>query len=348
MKKQLSLILALVMLVSLVACGGTNSADKTPAGGPADTVGTPKEPVTVNLGHCLAQDHPYNLGSLRFAELVKEYTDGNVIINVFHSSQLGGERELWEGCIMGTIDCVLAATAVLCNWDEGFYVYEMPFLFENEEHARAVLDGEIGQGMLDNLSKINMVGLDYWWPGWMNISTAKVKVEHPEDLKGLNMRTMESAPWLLYMKTLGANPLTCSASEVYVNLQNGTMDGCNFAVPTIVTWKLCEVQDYYAQGNIVYTPVGLAMSQPAWDKIPSEYHDVIRKAAKEAGKYEIECIKKMTAEGIAQMEEGGYETCWLDYEEWRPAVQPVYDELVGSVIPQEIYDGIVALAPSNN
>lgn len=345
-KRFLALILAVMMVFTLAACGDSQNAANSGSSGNGSSTETGT--VTLKMGHCLAADHPYNLGSLRFAELVEQYTNGAVKVDVYPASQLGGERELWEGCIMGTVDICLAATAVLCNWDESFLVYELPFLFENQEHARAVLDGEIGQTMLDNLSALNMVGLDYWWPGWMNISTSKVKVEHPEDIAGLNMRTMESPPWQAYMKALGANPIPTVFSEVYVGLQNGTLDGCNFAIPTIYTSKLYEVQDYYAQGNIVYTPVGLAIGEGAWEKIPEEYHDVIRQAAKEAGKYEIECIDEMSANAVAEMEAAGYECYWIDTAEWRKAVQPAYDELIPSRIPQETYDAIMALAPSNN
>ena len=343
-KQLFALMITLAVLLSMAACGDTSTG--TSAGDTSDGTLT-NEPIVLKLGHCLAADHPYNMGCEKFAELVSERTDGNVIFEVYPASQLGGERELWEGCIMGTIDSVLAATAVLCNWDESFLVYELPFLFENQEHARAVLDGEIGQSMLDGLDDLNMVDLDYWWPGWMNISTSGVKVEHPEDLKGLNMRTMESPPWQEYMTCLGANPIPTVFSEVYVGLQNGTLDGCNFAIPTIYTSKLYEVQDYYAQGNIVYTPVGLAISTPAWKKIPEEYHDIIKEAAKEAGKYEIECIDKMSEEAVTEMEAAGYECYWIDTEEWRKAVQPAYDAMIPSKIPQETYDAIVALAPSN-
>lgn len=333
------IVMCVVLIFALIGC----TAQKTSEQGST----TDKETVyTLRLGHVLAADHPYEFGSKKFAELVAQYTNNKVQVKTYPAGQIGDERALWEGVSSGTIDMALSSGATLCNFDTSFLVFEMPFIFENYDHAQAVLNSDFGQQKLKNLEKLNIIGLDYWWAGWNNFASVKGEFAVPDDIKGKNVRTMESPMWVSFMKGLGANPVPMAFSEVYTSLQNGTLDGYCYPVLTVFTSKFNEVSNCYSNADAVYCPIPIGINKGVFEKLPAEYQEAIRKAALEAGKYERQLVLDTVQDARKQLEAKGFKFVDVDKALWRKAVQPTYDEMVPAKVPQSDIDAIAALAPS--
>ena len=199
---------------------------------------------TIRVGHVLAPTHPYQLGLEKFSELVSEKTGGKVKVEVFHSSQLGNERDLIEGLQLGTVEMCIVSTAPLSNFTTQFNVFDLPFIFSETQKTREILDGPIGQEILDTLDAQGIVGLCYFENGFRNVTNNVRPITKPEDLKGLKIRTMESPIHMASFRAMGANPTPMALGELFTALQLGTVDGQENPLAIINTSKFYEVQKF--------------------------------------------------------------------------------------------------------
>lgn len=306
------------------------------------------EQIVLKLGHGQPEDHPYHVGSTKFAELVEEKTDGAVVVEVFPAGQMGGEREGCEALQLGTIDFYLTSTAPLANFDPSIAVFDMPFLFESKEHAREVLDSEFGQSKLDGLADVGIVGLSWFENSFIDLLGTKPFVE-PEDISGQTIRVMENSILMKYMECVGANPVPMAFSEVVTSLQNGTIDGVN--TPFVAVKNMGTFDGYYYTNlEAVYSPIPLLGSQATLSELPQEYQDAIVEAAKEAADYERQYIDDNYEAMQKVATDGGMEFADADVDAWIEAVVPtIQEEFVGEgklVSPDDV-DAINAFRESD-
>lgn len=340
-KTWLILLSVLVMLTLVVAC---NSPKDTGASAAKQTTEAGKV-YTLKAGHVLAADHPYHLGYLKMNELLAEKTNGRIKLDVFPSSQLGNERDLAEGCQMGTVDLALV-TAPLANFDSNFFLFDLPNLFVSKEHAYKFLDGQDGQAMLDGLASQNIKGLAFWETGFFNIFDSKRPLVTPEDLKGLNIRTMENIAYIAYFKEAGANPVPMAYGEVFTALQNGTIDGTLIPIASIYTSKFHTVAPYISRTQNWYCPTSLIMSKATWDSLPDDLKPILQECANEARDYMRQLLTDREEEQIKAMVAEGAKVIEVDKELWAasPAVKAVYDALIPGKVSPEIVEKVKALA----
>jgi tripartite ATP-independent transporter DctP family solute receptor len=269
----------------------------------------------LKAGHVLAPDHPYNLGLLKMKELVEERSGGRIGLDVFPSSQLGGERELAEACQMGTIDIALV-TAPLASFDSNFYIFDIPALFVSKAHAYKFLDGPDGKAMMDGLAQQNIKGLAFWETGFFNIFDSKRPLNTPEDLKGLNIRTMENPAYIAYFSALGANPVPMAYGEIYTALQNGTVDGTLIPIASIYTSKFHLVAPYVSRTQNWYCPTPLIMSLDKWEAMPGDLQGILQRCADEGRDYMRKLLTDNEDAQIEQMKKDGSTIVEVDKKIW--------------------------------
>lgn len=269
--------------------------------------------------------HPLEEASQKFAEIVSEKTDGAVEVEVYGNTQLGEEREMVEGLQLGTVDAAIVSTGPISGFVPEIGVVDLPFLFSSKEHAYEVLDGEIGQNLLDRFKEQGIVGLTFMENGWRHI-TANKKIESPADLEGLKIRTMENDVHIAAFKALGANPNPMAWGEVYTGLQQGVIDGQENPIPIIYTNALWEVQDYTALTNHFYTPYVFLMSQATFDKLSEEQQQVVLDASKEVTQLQRELMAKASEEQIESLKEEGMEVYEVDTQPFKEATKEVYEQ----------------------
>lgn len=323
MKKVLAIVLCLAVMFSLVACGGSTESAAPQGGSSAAPSG---EVITLKLSHSLAPTHPYHLGSERFAELVDEYTNGQIKIDIFPSSQLGDERANIEDLQMGTLDIAVTSTGPLGNFCSNFLAFDLPYLFEGYEHAHAVLDGEIGQAMIAELEPIGIIGGAFWENGFRNMTNSKTAIESPADCAGLKIRTMENQVHMDAYGELGIDPTPMAFSEVFTALQQGVIDGQENPTAVIYSNKLYEVQPYIAATQLVYSPTMLLFSKTVFDGLSAEHQEALLKAAKESAAYERECIESQEADQLAEMEKYGCTVTYPDVALFSAEMDAVYEK----------------------
>jgi len=280
--------------------------------------------------HTTTQDHPYTLGMVRFAQLVRERTGGRVTIRIHHSRQLGDERQVVEGLQLGTVHLAVSSTGPLGGFVPDMNALDLPFLFRDANHAYRVLDGEIGRDLLDKFEAVGIKGLAFWENGFRHITTSKKPVTRPADLKGLKIRVMENRVHQAAFRQLGADATPMAWGEVFTSLQQGLLDAQENPIPIVSTFKLYEVQKFLALTGHVYSPAPVLMSKRTWDRMTPDLQRIILDTAAEVAKVQRQLnrtqeqkqLGELKAKGMAVVEEP-------DRAAFREAMKPVFEQFQG-------------------
>lgn len=340
--KKTAVLFTMILLLAglLVGCGG-GSGEPATSDGAANDGNAARPTMNLKVGHVLAPDHPYQLGLEKFAELVAEKSDGRITIDVFHSSQLGGEREMIEGLQLGTLDMTIVSTAPLAGFANSFLVFDLPFIFQDRDSAYEVLDGPIGTEILGTLDSVGIKGLCFWENGFRHVTNSKLPVKLPQEMDGMKIRTMENKIHMSSFRVLGADPTPMAFGELFTALQQKTVDAQENPIPIIYTSNFYEVQDYLSLTGHFYAAAPLLISKSLWDSLSPEDQEIIMESALEAQDYERGLIRQMDEECIELLKEKGMEVIEVDKQAWFEAMQPVYEEYkaeIGEDVIQRVLD----------
>jgi len=300
--------------------------------------------INLKLGHVAPEEEPYAKAAVKFAELVKQYTGGNVQVQLFPNSLLGGQRDLLEGLQLGSIDIVLTSSAVLSSFMPKTQVFDLPFMFRDAEHVYKVIDGPLAKEIYAGDEAKKMKVIDTWENGFRDISNNVRPIEKPDDMKGIKIRVMETKLYIEMFKALGANPAPIARSELFTALQTGTVDAQDNPIGQTYTSRFYEVQKYITLSGHTYSPEPVVFSLATWKKIPANYQADILKASAEAKKYNRELDASLQQEYIKKSEEKGMKVTILTPQEkkmFQDKMKPVWDmfeEKIGKDLIQKIQD----------
>lgn len=278
-----------------------------------------------------AASHPMNTTLIEMSKQLEQKTGGRVKFDVFPEASIGGEREMIEGARIGTVDIVLATSAVTGNFAPKMKLFDLPFLFKDREHAIKVLDGPIGQQLLDSMTDKGLVGLAFWENGFRNLTNSKRPVNKPEDLKGLKIRTMENPIHMDAWKALGADPTPMSFAEVFTALQQGTVDGQENPLAIISTSRLYEVQKHLAMTKHNYSPMVLMVSKKVWDTFPDDIKAAFKELARSNAQVERNLLKQAEEKYMEDMKKAGMNITFPDTAPFQEKVKPIYDKYSGEI-----------------
>lgn len=309
------------------------SVSAMPLGASAQTV--------FKLGLVGSPGNPETDAAIRFAELVNERSDGEYRIDVLHSGQAGGEREIAEGLQIGTMDFAVLA-GILQNFDPALMIVEWDLLFKNNDHVRAAMNGEVGELISQRLvEKVGARKLSTFMRS-PRLLTTNEPVESLEDLKGKKIRVPEMPARVAIWKSLGAEPTPMAFPEVVPALQLGTIDGQENPIGVITSSGIDEAVDYLADTKHLYGFMLLLAAETIWETIPEEDRDIFRKAADEAAVYNDELVEVSVKEGMDQVSKTLTITA-PDLEPWREAAADVYKQFADTEGFTELYERIVEL-----
>jgi tripartite ATP-independent transporter DctP family solute receptor len=258
---------------------------------------------------------------------VEAETGGEITVTIFPNAKLGDERALLENMKMGAVDAGIITSGPIINFLPEFGIFDLPFLFRSPEHAYAVLDGPIGQGMLQSMESQGWVGLAYGERGFRNLTNSKRSVQTPEDMKGLKIRLMQNPVYVESFKLLGANAVPMAWTEALTALQQGTIDGQENPLNVIVSFKLFESQKHLSLTRHAYAPNVIMMSKITWNRLSPEQQEIVKKAAAEAAWANRNYDNEKAAEWLQFLKDQGMDVVENpDLGAFRQAVQPIYDK----------------------
>jgi tripartite ATP-independent transporter DctP family solute receptor len=291
------------------------------------------EPIKLRVGMSTEIGGHYHSGAVQFKERVEKYTEGKVKVDIFPSSQLGNERDMIEGAAMGLIEMCVVSTGPLPNFSPDFMVFDFPFLVIDRQKAYAVMDGEVGQAILKSLEPKGIKALGFWENGFRNITNNKKAISRPEDVKGMKIRTMENPLHQETFRILGATPTPMAWGEVFIALQQGTIDGQENPLVIIDTAKIYEVQKHISLTGHFYSPAVMLMSKQVFDELAPDIQEAVIKAEKEARDWERAFSASLDTKLVETLKEKGAVITEVNKEEWRKACAPVYDLFRSKVNP---------------
>lgn len=282
--------------------------------------------ASLALNHVGATDHPYQFGAEKFAELVSEYTNGAITIDVFPASQIASGAKAIEMVQTYTLDIAVESTMSLSNFVPEIGVLDLPFLFETKQDAFKVLDGETGKALEACAEKQGLKIIGWWDNGFRSITSTKGLVKEPKDLQGLKIRTPESTVFLKTFETLGAVPTAMAVSEVFSSLQLGIVDASENSDSNNIKNKYTEVCPYYTVSKHIYTAEPVIMNLDMFNAYSPEEQDAILRACKEAGEYERQLSLELDDTNMQTIADSGVEMVILDdLSAFQEACKPVYE-----------------------
>lgn len=252
-----------------------------------------------------AQNSHQGVGIDTFAKEVEKRTGGRYKVQTFYSGSLGGERESIEAVQLGTQELAMSSTGPVPNFVPETKILDVPFLFRDKAHARAVLDGPIGQDLLTKFDAKGFKALAWAENGFRHMTNSKRDVKAPEDLKGLKMRTMENPVHIAAYKGLGIVTTPMAFPEVFTALQQGTVDGQENPLSVIMASKFDQVQKHLSLTGHVYSPCIFVMNKAAFDKLTPADKTAFLEAAKEAVKANRARVDQDDANGVTELRSKG-------------------------------------------
>ncbi len=310
--KQMMVIL-LVVLISLSSC-----------------IGNDEQRYAWPLGTSSPDNTVTQLFAEKFADEVARLSEGKMKIQVYPNSVIGGDRELLESCKDGDIPFVVQNTAPQVPFMDDIAVFDMPMLFDSIQAVRRIVDHP---AFLSRISKVYLRAgyelLGYADQGF-RVMTSNKRIEHLVDFRGQKIRTMENPNHLAFWKALGAAPTPMTFSEVYIGLQQGTIDAQENPYEVIVSNKLYEQQRYVIETNHLPHLISLIVSDKFMSKLSDTQQQIIRQAAQVAKAYAREQSDARIASRIETIEQNGTQIIRLNENtkaEMRQLSQPLYDRI---------------------
>ena len=279
----------------------------------------------------------------KFAEEVDRLSEGRIKIQVYANSTLGGDRELLESCKDGDIPFVVQNTAPQVTFMPDLAIFDVPCAFEELDECREVLDDAEFSSLISEVYKkggYQLLGIAD--QGFRIMSTNKA-VKSIQDFKGQKIRTMENPYHLAFWKSVGANPTPMSFAEVYIGLQQHTIDAQENPYEVIVSNRLYEQQDYVVETNHLPHLITLIMNDEFFMDMPEEDQEILREAAASATEYARQASDDRIADRVQTIEDSGTKILKIDEDTYRAIVDASMDvrASIQSKVDPKVYDTFI-------
>lgn len=309
--------------------------------------------VTLRMGHIHAASGPTGRGVDMFADLVSEYSDGRVEIQVFPSSQLGGLSDLFGASRSGAVDIALTPYPLLSDIVPSYSILTAGYVFDGYDHQLAVLEHpDFGQVWNSELAENGgLVVLANYYFGARTLTTTSAEVRTPADLDGLKIRAVGNPLSLATIRGLGANPTPLPLSELFQGLSQGIVDGQENPLPTIFTQNFFDVQEFLILTRHQLIPIPFTINAESWADLSAEDQAAVAQAATEAATWMTETVMAEEQSLLGQLEAEGMTIIGpdqgLDLEAFRASVAAEIAPLDGEEWPAGLMEAVAALDPAS-
>lgn len=330
----MAFLLVVALLSLLAAC--TSQSDEVST---ADADG-----YVMKIGHAAAVDHFGQKTFERFKELVETNSNGAITVEIYPASELGGEREMVEMLLMNEITMMAPSSAVLDAVTKYMAVWDLPYLFSNYDTAHKVVDGEVGQYVLDSMSDKGLVGIAYWENGFRHLTNNIKPVTNVTEMSGLKMRTLENPMQIKAWSLTGADAAPLAFNQVYDALKSKQFDAQETPLSLMHSMKFQEVQRHLTLTGHTYSPWPVVVNKSFYDKLPEDLQNVVRDAVLEARDYNRQLSKDDEQKALQLLKEAGMEVVELpeqQKQQFKQAMSEIYDDVKADV-GDEFYNKLMS------
>lgn len=263
-------------------------------------------------------------------ELIKERTAGRYSVEVYHSAQLGEEKDTIEQTQTGVIDLNRVSMGPFNGIVPETAVPSLPYMFRSVDQMRHVMDGPIGDEILKAFEAHDLVGLAFYDSGARSFYNTKKDITSIADLKGMKFRVIQSDVFVDMVNALGANATPMAYGEVYSALETGVIDGAENNWPSFESAKHYEVAKHYTVDQHQIVPEVLVMAKPSWDRLTPEDQAIVKQAAKESVVKMRELWDAQEKKSRDIVEKAGVKVSEIDKQPLIDAMKPVYDKYLST------------------
>lgn len=325
MKKILPFLF--IMILVLAACGRPDSGSDA-SNDTDETEG--KSTYKIRLPHLVSEEQSSHVAALDFKEKLEKDSDGQIEVEIYPNGSLfGSDREAIEAVQLGNVEMTIPAVAPLASFNDHFMVFDLPFLFDDNEAAYRALDGEVGDQLLKELEEKDLKGLSFGENGFRHMSNNKGPITGLDDLKGLKVRTLENPLHTDTFKAFGANASPFAFGELYTALQQGTYDAMESPISLYYLNKFYEVQSDLTLTGHVYAATILLMNNDFYNKLPENLQEIVMDAAEEYSTEQRKIAQKQDKEFMDDLKELGMKIHEMEPEQrevFRKATESVYEK----------------------
>jgi tripartite ATP-independent transporter DctP family solute receptor len=285
-------------------------------------------PIVMRLAETHPQDYPTTKGDYEFARLVKERSNGRIVVEVFHSKQLGEERAVIEQVQLGAIDMTRVSISAVSAFVRDLDAFQLPYLYRDAAHMWKVLNGPIGEEILKKHEAYNFVGVGWFEAGSRNFYTKK-QVKKVGDLKGMKIRVQQAPLMVGMVEALGAVATPLPYGEVYSALQTGVVDGAENNWPSYLTTSHFEVAKYFIVDEHTRVPEITVGSKKVFDKLSKEDRALILKAMKDSQPYQFKLwvdFEKVAEKTVKEKGSTVTQVSPAEKQKFVNAMKPLYDK----------------------
>lgn len=316
--------LFLLLVIVLAACGDTKKVDSSSEGTPDLKQEVNEDQIVINFAHSAAEANSRHTAILKFKELVEERSNNEIVVNVYGNEVLGSEPQMVESVELDELQMVASST--FAQYEPKMDVFSLPFLFDSNEKAWEVLDGPIGKEVAEPLLDYNLRILAHMENGMRHITNNKKPIETVEDLENMVIRVPEIPILLSIFDALGTNATPMAFGELYMALQQGTVDGQENPISNIHASKFYEVQKYLSLTGHSYQPTTIAISEAFWQSLSPEHQEIVEESSAEIAQFHRDMVMADEEKLFKEVEEYGMEINEPDKEVFREVTKSVYEE----------------------
>ena len=355
-------IFSAAIAASLTACGSQNTSGQgtAPETGNVQEAAQAEAPaagevITLRYADTCNDTNPDGWGNEKFIELVTERTNGQVVIEYFDRDSLGSDKEITQSCLDGTLDMAKCSAGNMSEFSDGLAIFDLPGLFENFEHARAVVeDPELRQYFIDEVYQdTGLYAMIFEFDEPRGLGTTGKEIRTPEEAAALKLRTTGAEIEMSLFRQWGASSIAQAMTEVYTSLQNGVIDGCYNQCYVLNQNSCSEVLDNWMQINQSWCLSAKFIGPSAIEKLgglDSELFQTVVECAREAEEWQagewVEYVEQSHADMAEQYGVNVVELTDEELDPWFEASYAMWDQYVGEgkQFSQELIDQIQTLA----
>ncbi|MGE4297375.1 MAG: TRAP transporter substrate-binding protein [Desulfovibrionaceae bacterium] len=290
-----------------------------------------------------AEDYPTVQAVKHMGQLLDTWTKGRITIKLYPGRQLGEEKDTIEQTIAGALDLNRVNLAPLNSIVPETAIPALPYIFRSIEHMHTVMDGAIGQEILDSLVPHGMVGLCFYDSGARSFYNSKRPIKSPADMKGMKIRVQNSDLFVATMEALGADATPMEFGQVYEALKTGVIDGAENNWPSYESTRHFEVAKYYSLDQHSMSPEVLVISKKSWDKLSKDDQALVRKAAKESVPVMRTLWNARVEKSKAIVMKAGNEVLDVEKQPFIDAMAPVYERFAATPALKDLVKRIQAV-----
>lgn len=324
MKRKISAaLLFMAMSISMLAGCDSSSAESSGSKGNSSSESSGNaagQTYTMKMHLSIGETDPVYKSAEVFAKTLNEKSNGAITVELYPSSSLGNTADCLEGLSLGICNIVYESIGNLASLSPLANIEAAPYLYSGVDHWRTVWEGEVGQGILEQMG--NDCGMVIMGAGLQGIRVmcSNKRIESPADVAGFKLRVPTIPIYLDTWEWLGATPTPLGGSEVFTAIQQGTVNGAENGLTNIASLSWDECCDYIVETKHVYNTDSFIMDKAYFESLPAEYQTIIQEASVEAGKYCTDLVLTANEEVRSEVEAAGCEFIETDVSLWQDAL----------------------------